>query len=398
MKKTLSRFLALVLALMLCVGSLPAKAFAEGPSGDDTSSVTETGSVGDEGKEEPGEEQGTDQVLDQGETQEEAQGEAQGEDPKEDEDQDLSEEKDQAEGQNDAQEDAQEDPKDEIQEDTKEDPKDEIPEEDQEDPQGETQEEDKDGPKEKTGDMAFTEAVSNGLGTVPVITNSARTVDNGGSVNLPVSGTDTLDLSDQAAGFSFRVYDNGGSSNYSDDCDGSLIILAPENCVLSLTGSGYTEEDYDELYLYDSDTTTLLGQSPYSGSISISQIFTTSNVLKIRFKSDGGTHETGFQLNVTITEGNSSSPITLHTVSYAYNGTTKEADVVAEGSSITLATFSPMFTLPDRKQFNGWRIGESETLYAAGDSSSLTPWWWMHRSLSTATPIPTMRGCPKPAP
>ena len=191
MKKTLSRFLALVLALMLCVGSLPAKAFAEGPSGDDTSSVTETGSVGDEGKEEPGEEQGTDQVLDQGETQEEAQGEAQGEDPKEDEDQDLSEEKDQAEGQNDAQEDAQEDPKDEIQEDTKEDPKDEIPEEDQEDPQGETQEEDKDGPKEKTGDMAFTEAVSNGLGTVPVITNSARTVDNGGSVNLPVSGTDT---------------------------------------------------------------------------------------------------------------------------------------------------------------------------------------------------------------
>ena len=36
------------------------------------------------------------------------------------------------------------------------------------------------------------------------------------SVNMPVSGSDTLDLTDKASGFTFHVYDDGGAdANYS---------------------------------------------------------------------------------------------------------------------------------------------------------------------------------------
>ena len=80
------------------------------------------------------------------------------------------------------------------------------------------------------------------------------------SVNMPVTGSDTLDLTDKASGFAFHVYDDGGAdANYSNSCDGTLLITAPENFIFRVSGSGNTESGYDYLYLYEGDTTTELG-------------------------------------------------------------------------------------------------------------------------------------------
>ena len=60
------------------------------------------------------------------------------------------------------------------------------------------------------------------------------------SVNMPVSGSDTLDLTDKTNGFSFHVYDDGGAdANYSNGCDGTLLITAPR---AATTGCIFTRE------------------------------------------------------------------------------------------------------------------------------------------------------------
>ena len=48
-------------------------------------------------------------------------------------------------------------------------------------------------------------------------------------VNMPASGSDTLDLTDKTDGFALHVYDNGGAAGqYSSGCSGTLVITAPD--------------------------------------------------------------------------------------------------------------------------------------------------------------------------
>ena len=52
-------------------------------------------------------------------------------------------------------------------------------------------------------------------------------------VNIPKTGENKLTLTDASIIF-FKVYDNGGGpqNHYDNDCDGSLVLTAPEGCVL----------------------------------------------------------------------------------------------------------------------------------------------------------------------
>ncbi len=72
---------------------------------------------------------------------------------------------------------------------------------------------------------------------------------------VPRTGTITADLSDKAKGFSLKVYDHAGKdAPYKYGCDGTLLIQAPTGYVLSVTGSGSTQKNYDYLEIYDGDT------------------------------------------------------------------------------------------------------------------------------------------------
>lgn len=181
----------------------------------------------------------------------------------------------------------------------------------------------------------------------------------GSFCQMPVSGVDTLDVSNMDPGFSFTVYDNGGAgAYYSDGCNGTLLITAPANCLLGISASGSTESGADFLCLYDGDTA-----EPFetrSGEIVLSGLCTSANVLKVNFYSDGSVTFDGFALTVTLLDRSQFLAVT-----YAYNGSSSTT-TVGKGTAITLPTFTSLFTLPERYHFDHWQSGESS--YAEGDS------------------------------
>ena len=178
------------------------------------------------------------------------------------------------------------------------------------------------------------------------------------SVNVPVSGSDTLDLSDKANGFSFHVYDDGGaSSNYSNYCDGYLRIVAPENCLLSFSGSGSAESNCDYLRLYDGDTNTVIGQNKYDYNFTINTKYTTGNVLRVYFYSDYSATRGGFDLTVTVCD--LSSFATLSFMPGEGSGTMNNICVLpGENVTVPACTFTP----PENKMFSHYTDGENAYL------------------------------------
>ncbi len=180
-------------------------------------------------------------------------------------------------------------------------------------------------------------------------------------VNMNATGNAAVDLSDQEPNFVLKVYDDGGSSSdYSGNCNGYLSITAPENCLLKISGTGYTESSYDWLCIYDGDTTKTLGSGKYQGTFTVNNVLSSGRVVRLYFRSDGGDQYDGFSLNVTVVSRNDYAGVT-----YIF-GEESKSNLAEKGTQFTLPTFASMFTLPDRKLFKGWRCGE--TVYAAGDS------------------------------
>ncbi|MCR5353023.1 MAG: hypothetical protein K6D98_01835 [Clostridiales bacterium] len=178
--------------------------------------------------------------------------------------------------------------------------------------------------------------------------------------NLPQNENVTLDLTDKAVGFSFKVYDNGGKeSYYSRYCNTNFLITAPDGCVLSVSGSGSTEDGYDILRLYDGSTNTLLGID-YSGIFTVENLYSPENLLEIRFYSDSGIESDGFEITVTVESRSGFADVT-----YSYGGRT-EKSFIRKGTEINLPKFTSLFTLPERMLFVCWKNGDDE--YAENDS------------------------------
>ena len=190
--------------------------------------------------------------------------------------------------------------------------------------------------------------------------------DGGYYYNMPnLANLLELDLTDKPDGFTFKLYDDGGAEgNYSQNCNNALVITAPQNFVLKISGSG-TTDGYDYVSVYDGDTSTRLGTGDYSGEFVMQELTSTDNVLKVRFYSNGYTNVQGYELTVRLVDY---SQTHAH-VSYAYEQSVKSY-WVDQNSSIELRTFASMFTLPERKLFSGWQNGE--TLYQEGDSVTVT--------------------------
>ena len=175
-------------------------------------------------------------------------------------------------------------------------------------------------------------------------------------VNMPVSGTDTLDLSDKTNGFSFHVYDDGGAdSNYSNYCSGYLRIVAPENCLLSFSGSGSAESNCDYLRLYDGDTNNVIGQNKYDYNFTINTRYTTENILRVYFYSDYSATRGGFDLTVTLCD--LSSFATMYFEPGEGSGTMNRISVLP-GENVTVPACA--FTVPENKLFSHYTDGENE--------------------------------------
>ena len=151
-------------------------------------------------------------------------------------------------------------------------------------------------------------------------------------VNIPKTGENKLTLTDASITF-FKVYDNGGGpqNHYDNDCDGSLVLTAPEGCVLRLSGTIVTEKGYDYLTVYDGnakdDKKVLLNKVSSSSSgaeTTIDAVTSTGQSMTLYFHSDNAVKY--FGLNLTVTVVNLSEKFTI-TVNNPEAGGTIEASV-----------------------------------------------------------------------
>ena len=157
-------------------------------------------------------------------------------------------------------------------------------------------------------------------------------------ITVPSSGTKTVDLTNLPDNFVFYIYDHGGKNeNYTNYCDGALIINGPSGCVLQFTGSGVTEgTSYDWAFVYDSDLTTALTQR-LGGSFTLDTIFTTGKDAKVTFRTDSSSIYAGFELCVSVVSLSSSFDVVKVTNE---NGTVSGAATAKPNDTVTL-TLTP---------------------------------------------------------
>jgi len=109
--------------------------------------------------------------------------------------------------------------------------------------------------------------------------------------NMAVTGSDTVTTC------GMMIYDDGGANgDYSTDCNSILVLYpATPGTMMMLTGTSYTENNYDFLKIYDGVGTdgTLLAN--YTNQQNVSVISTTGP-LTIHFTSDYTVVKSGFEL------------------------------------------------------------------------------------------------------
>lgn len=133
---------------------------------------------------------------------------------------------------------------------------------------------------------------------------------NGGTLGMtmPKTGINTLmfqetDNSGQyIAGRTFKVYDDGGKSgNYSNGCNGTLVITAPEGYIINVKSNSIAlkQTDYMEFYDNNAASGSKLGAA-YDGSTI--DYTSSGNQMTLHFVSESstaGNNAAGFDLTVT---------------------------------------------------------------------------------------------------
>jgi hypothetical protein len=141
--------------------------------------------------------------------------------------------------------------------------------------------------------------------TVSATFTTDWTADGGLYVNMPAESTATVEM--PAGVSSFKLYDDGGADgNYSQYCRSAIILKAPDDCVLQLTGT-ITADVGDKLIVYDGATrsapeilNTMSGSD--GGTTDIGRVIITGQNMLIAFDSYYGHPYSGLDLTVTVVD------------------------------------------------------------------------------------------------
>ena len=170
----------------------------------------------------------------------------------------------------------------------------------------------------------------------PTFTNNL-TAEGGLYVNMPASGTLTLDVSAKVK--SFNVYDDGGPDGYrAYSADGKLVLNSSntsENIIWQVTGS-LDVNYYDDFRIYDggfSDGKELVrAWHSYSGSVG--RKLATSKTLSFSYQADDSHYSTGFALIVSFVDQTEKHPIIINNVEGGV--VTCEKESAGWGDSVSL--------------------------------------------------------------
>ena len=235
----------------------------------------------------------------------------------------------------------------------------------------------------------FTMPASN-VTVAPVFTTDLTSL----YINMPRTGT--VNATIPAGVTSFKVYDDGGASgNYSYNCDGTLVLIAPTGYLLQLSGNITTDEQHEYLNVYDGNTTSatkLLGpvSSPSNGTaIDITTVTSTANYMTLCFKSDGALNYAGLDLTVTVSVSNVKHSINVNTaeggsVAASVGGSPAETAYVNDVVKLT-ASPSNGSLLSDLsvKDANNNAVAVSDMLWYTGNTTAT---FTMPSSAVTVTP------------
>ena len=161
-------------------------------------------------------------------------------------------------------------------------------------------------------------------------------------INMPVTGEVKANI--PIAVTSFHVYDNGGKDGrYSNYCNGTLVLNAPEGYQLQLSGNIKIEANHDKLTVYDgSDNTSnriinAVSSSEGGTETAIPTVTSSGRSLTLYFESDEDEIYSGLDLTVTLI-----NPVRNIAITSSENGSM--AAMVGE-ASVTQAKYNDVVTL-----------------------------------------------------
>ena len=144
------------------------------------------------------------------------------------------------------------------------------------------------------------------------------------NLNICIPKTGTVTTSIPKGVMSFNVYDHAGKGgDYSNSCNGNLLLNVPEGYIITLVGNIVTESiSCDPLIISDD----LTNSGKLGGNMRIPPFTSHGNSLNLNFKSDNGSVRSGLDLTAYIT-----TLKTLHEISIINpaNGGIAVADVEA---------------------------------------------------------------------
>lgn len=163
-------------------------------------------------------------------------------------------------------------------------------------------------------------------------------------INMPVSGTTSITI--PAGVTSFKVYDDGGSDGiYGNNVWGYLVLQAPEDFSLMVSGNVKTEQGYDYLTVYSGymDEISSCGQGCYKlidrangTNIPVGPVVSSGNVMTLYFYSDGGVSDNGIDLTVSLIDASTPHTISVSDASGGSVSSDKETALVGELVTLTM--------------------------------------------------------------
>ncbi|GEM_PF-1766992 len=190
----------------------------------------------------------------------------------------------------------------------------------------------------------------------PTFTNNL-TAAGGLYINMPKTDSKSLTIPSNVQ--SFKVYDDGGSTgNYSNNCDGTLVLTAPTGYRMQLSGrielyNGYLGNP--TFTVYDGSNNTASELYHKNGGLGSTTVTSTGNTMTINLKSGvAGTEDDGLDLTVSVFD-----PDTQNAINGIGNLTGGTITASISNESVTSAKAFEAVTLTATPQSNHMLTGIS---------------------------------------